>query len=537
MHTLRRFGLLAAVTLVVATGCNEQELRSLVPEFTIEWSEDFGYDAEDFANSSFEFGVVDTGTTVDIAVFLRNPGTANLDICGSYLAVATFDDNGDLASETILEADQELAWSGPAEDFTLGNGETLEVVLRFNSLLGEPLQENLYLVVLHELNYDCAEGFGAGLYVPVNGEGFGEPVPDIEAKPTSIEFEDLTTGELSAVHDVRISNVGIGDLEVTGVTLDDDTHFTLVEDGVTGATLGTGESAILRVQFSPTGDGHHSAAVLVDSNDPFDDPLSIPLNGSADPVSVGKGPVAVCAPDFDTAPFETEQFDGSDSYDSDGLDLTFQWVLTPPAGSTATLSSYNDDTPSVELDIAGDYVGNLTVTNTAGQSDSCSQTITAIPNENFRIEMFWAVSGDDMDLHLLEANDGSGNQGTPRTDGDCYYGNCNTSWSTPPNWGDPGTNADDPGLDLDDISGTGPENINIVEPATSPYDGWYEVFVHDYPGSSYTPANDVTVNIYLDGILVNTYNFQHVGEDDDYYVAQIHWPTGNVQACNGLSGC
>ena len=104
-----------------------------------------------------------------------------------------------------------------------------------------------------------------------------------------------------------------------------------------------------------------------------------------------------------------------------------------------------------------------------------------------------------------------------------------------PDWGVAGVLDDDPALDLDDISGVGPENINITSPALSPYDGEYIVFVHDYPGSSFEPANDVTVNIYLNGVLTQSFNFQHVGEDDDYYVAKIHWPTGVITPCNGVA--
>ena len=92
-------------------------------------------------------------------------------------------------------------------------------------------------------------------------------------------------------------------------------------------------------------------------------------------------------------------------------------------------------------------------------------------------------------------------------------------------WGQGGYAGDDPSLDLDDISGTGPENINVYDPQTS---GNYTVVVHDYPGSIYEGANDVTINIYLDGALVWSVTRAISGEDSYTPIAQINWASKTV---------
>ena len=171
-------------------------------------------------------------------------------------------------------------------------------------------------------------------------------------------------------------------------------------------------------------------------------------------------------------------------------------------------------------DVAGEYLARLTVTNNAGLTDTCDALLEAIPAQNLWVEMYWVHSGDDMDLHLIEA--GYDWSSSLQSDQDCYYANCVYSML---DWGQGGYAGDDPSLDLDDISGTGPENINVYDPQTS---GNYTVVVHDYPGSIYEGANDVTINIYLDGALVWSVTRAISGEDSYTPIAQINWASKTV---------
>ena len=529
---------LLAGSLLVMGACSETSLNRLQAEFTIVWPGEFGYVDGDVDASRFAFGAVSTGTFRDIEVQIANPGNASLDICSIYLANANFDENGDLSSETVIEIDPEIALlsaqDGPAPGpGSLAGGSAMQFLLHFSPLYGDPIADGLYLVVKHSLNWNCeAENpSGEPLFIPIVGAGEGDPVPDIYANPKIIDFGELDVGRESDPYEVMVGNAGPGLLNVAEVQLlgSNPEHFSLVPGSVASSDFATGEAGFFEVKFTPQHQGTWGAEIHVQSNDPDEQPKIIPMIGVGNAGELGKGPQAICAADKVTTTLVTENFDGSGSFDTDGLALTFSWVLTPPAGSGASFDNPSSPTPSIYLDLGGTYRGDLTVTNSAGQTDSCTQNIEAIPNENFRIEMFWANSGDDMDLHLL--NTSATTADAHNAPNDCYYGNTN------PDWGVPGYSNDNPALDLDDIPGVGPENINIVEPAVSPYDGWYLVFVHDYPGSVFQGANAVTVNIYLNGALTNTYNFSMSGEDSDYYVAKIHWPTGQIVDCSGGNPC
>ncbi|MBI5485842.1 MAG: hypothetical protein HY905_00770 [Deltaproteobacteria bacterium] len=74
---------------------------------------------------------------------------------------------------------------------------------------------------------------------------------------------------------------------------------------------------------------------------------------------------------------------------------------------------------------------------------------------------------------------------------DCYYANCNASYGAVLEWDAPGAE-DNPRLDLDDVEGHGPENINIDEPVIG---SEYLVGVHYYDEAGWGPSQ-VYVRIY-----------------------------------------
>ena len=358
-----------------------------------------------------------------------------------------------------------------------------------------------------------------------------EGTPQIQVDPSPVDFGVVPAGEQTA-EIVTLSSLGDATLNVTAMQISVGREtFTLLDPGM-GAYL---PSEFTELTITYTSDGSETSGELqILSNDPVNPSLRVPLlAGAVIPVDTGdsadtapplSAPVAVCSvdPTEILAIHETADWIGSTSYDTDGGSIAdYSWTLySSPPGATAGMPGGTANRRGFSPDVAGEYIGELVVTDNDGlTSDPCYATLNATAGDGLWVETFWTRSGDDMDLHLLD--DG----GTLTADSDCYFANC--TWSSL-NWGAGGT-SDDPILDLDDIPGTGPENINIDSPAR----GTYTVYVHDYPGSSYIGRNDVTVNVYLAGRLVwtDTRNINSEGCYEPF--VEVTVPSGLVTSLTG----
>ena len=333
----------------------------------------------------------------------------------------------------------------------------------------------------------------------------------IEVHPTSLVFE-VTNVDEAMIQEFTISNTGSALLSLEGVEIDSEYDFAILSE--VPEALPAGKTVAIEVAFTADGREAYGEAV-VRSDDEISPVIIVELVGTSLDV-----PVAVCSvtPE-EVEPLSMATWVGSDSFDNDYALTDYDWTLLEvPDGSAASMPGGGANRSGFTPDLAGTYVGQLVVTNEAGMSSSpCTAELTVMPNENLWIEMYWTHTGDDMDLHLL------GPSGTfESSTGDCHWTNCTPySWSRP-NWGNQSSTADDPTLDLDDISGTGPENINIEQPSN----GTYTIIIHDYPGSSYDPANEVTVNVYLEGVLDWTDTRSISGEDSATTFAKVTWSSG-----------
>lgn len=226
-------------------------------------------------------------------------------------------------------------------------------------------------------------------------------------------------------------------------------------------------------------------------------------------------PIAVINGQQDYAPLDTAQFDGSESHDPDGGDLVgYEWtVITKPAGSNASIQYITDSQVEFFVDFAGDYTIELTVTDDEGDTGSTTYNFSAVPWQAIHVELAWDIDSVDVDLHLTNVSDGGQFYQSP---GDCYYANLQ------PEWGAPGA-VGNPSLDIDDVDGFGPENINLDQPENSKQ---YRVFVHYFSDDAMGPTN-ATVRIYLSGEL-RYEQIKNLTNDIVWDVATIDWPTGEI---------
>ncbi len=254
-------------------------------------------------------------------------------------------------------------------------------------------------------------------------------------------------------------------------------------------------------------------------------PDTVTIHAEVPPASE---PIADAGNDQAVQPLDTVFLDASGSYDPGGMSITnYQWTLVSrPSGSTTSLSTTTGSNPSFFADLAGDYVFDLTVRNSAGLWDSTPDQVivNAAPADGFYVEVSWD-NVNDLDLHIVQ--NGYGIWNWPQ---DCNFCNLN------PNWGGSG-GLDDPSLDWDAIYGWGPETTTIDAPAS----GAYDVKVHYYgqDGASSCafgcPSSTATVKVFLGGSLARTYTRTMHDAGQVWNVATITWPSGLISTSDTIT--
>ncbi len=220
-------------------------------------------------------------------------------------------------------------------------------------------------------------------------------------------------------------------------------------------------------------------------------------------VDEGECDVLLTCPIEDFAfPLSNYELRGGDIYAGEVEADSWRWIVEAPVGSASDgADNPNSENTSVYLDVSGDYLVTLEVT-VEGSVFTCTFIVHA-QGRGLRVELIWDEFGNtDLDLHLHRP--GSTSDWCDAED-TCYYANCDNGSS--PNWGyemstegcpDGDATCRNPRLDIDNINGFDPENINL----DNPNDGdMFRIMVHEYSKSSGVGDTLPEVRIYCGGVL------------------------------------
>jgi hypothetical protein len=328
------------------------------------------------------------------------------------------------------------------------------------------------------------------------------------------------------VRNFTIVSKGTADLIINTIefTADTDPAFSFIGSTKTPAVVKTvGANGLpgqiqLTVKVTVAGgkSGTLTGGIHISGTDPDQQDVTIPLS-----VKVNQAPIAAIAPLGNGAPGQVVNLDGSGSSDPDGdTPLTYKWTMrNKPLSASTSFGDATAATTSMTLDaqLPGAYEVQLDVTDSAGAKNCAPAraTIVATPAEKLLVEMFWDNSETDIDLHVLRTPDSR----VGEVPDDCFYGN------TKPDWGVVTVATDDPNFKLDALTGYGPELFAYADPAPNTYRLAVE-FANEHLTNK--PTSNVTVRVYLFGVVKGEFTHTMTAAGDRWAVADIEWPSGTI---------
>lgn len=338
--------------------------------------------------------------------------------------------------------------------------------------------------------------------------------------------------------------------------------FTGAPPGPDEEIAGAGGTVIMPVRFTPDVLGNFQGSFRILSSDPDETQIDVALSGisvtppsceirvkSVNGAEIEEG---AAIPDIEPLDNVILSIDGSEASSTAGSIVRQEWAITDqPAGSHAELTTNDlpdtgfefDDGDDLGVDLAGDYCVSAQVFDDlgVGSVNECTLCFPVIPKDNFLVQLSWDTPVNDIDLHVTKLSDDGqycidatsfGTDITNSLNGnpsffsqdcdsglDCNYAGCKSAGSGAPEWdGVAGRTAGDPSLDIDDLSGFGPENINVD--VMTP--GMYLIGVNGFSGSI---PSGCTIRIFVFGQLAGEL-FNEVSDNTWWETALVRWPDG-----------
>ncbi len=483
--------------------------------------------------ATLELPFVPVGQVSKGVITVRNTGDETLRISSATLSGdpgfgASFQPN------TWLVGTEVKPFAAP---LVIAPGASFQVPVRFTSQTDKPRQAVLYI---HSNAANPAAGRASVLA--------NSNAPCVLVAPPSVDFGGVLVGK-SATHTVQISNCGGGDIAVESLKLGGKHADRYAVKGAPKTPFALGVNGTFKVQlrYQP----ESVAAIDSATGMPSFDIGVLTVVGSVGQRRVklrGHGVDKLCPVAAMTVkegeeviPQTTLHLSGLKSNSVAGQSIsTWKWTLSnQPQGSTAQfLPSSSSPTPTLTANVAGEYVICLAVTDNLGHT-SCSPactTVLVIPSEAIHVELLWKTPADpdetdttgaDLDLHFAHP---FGSASGP--DQDCdgkpdpwFQVPFDTFWfNEKPNWGSAAKKDDDPGLDLDDTDGAGPENLNLDAPeGTSAKPVHYDVGVHYWRDHGWGDSH-AEVRVYIQSQLVWQEGPVKMRAWDMWHVGRVNWP-------------
>ncbi len=483
------------VALAAATGCPDGPLSNVFPSMVVDPLE-------------VERAQVPVADNTSIAIEVSNPSGVRL-----FIHDISLSEDSDPAFSVTAVPTSATDGSGTAYP-SVGPGASANILVSVRPRVVSTIEATLIITGEDDAVVPNQDGPVVEVPLIIHAEDLG--LPDIAVDPEAVEFDRIGQGDV-VKQQIQIRNDGVRDLVIDETTYipdtDGDTTIKVTLPVQPGWIIAPGDAISTEVAFAPFDTDDHSGVLRILSTDPDESPLDIPVHGAGSlcPVAVAE---LIDDPE-DIEPLDTVRLDGRNSFavTPDTELVAWEWVLEQrPVGSTAVLTTPANDRTELTCDIAGDYQARLVVTDSSGvrSCDDAVVRLTAQPTEDLHIQLVWDHPTADLDLHLLREG------GEPFThEGDTYFSNRNPEWFVD----FPESN---PSLDVDDDSGYGPENINIVTPA--PLTKW-TVLVHYWnKNTDGDPFTVATLRVYARGIQVLDLT-QSLEEDETMWQAvEIVWP-------------
>jgi hypothetical protein len=533
--------------------CDNDDLNVIAPQIYVDkcaspYTEVDGQVLGGYEECALEFGTSDISVRVSAEITVSNPSTVDLTI-----------------DEIAFTTDSDPAFHVEAAPEVVEAGLSNVILISFRPNVESEISGTLY-IKSDAVNLPD----GQDVIIPVTGVGVDNGIPNINVTPLECNFGRVAAGSVKECT-VVLENDGNRELVFDSVA------FLEEHDGVTLPTKPADSAeepfgffgrpparddviaappennvVNLPLRFTPDVLGSYAAKIEIITNDPDEPNILVDLIGVGVEAPVCEIAIKTVNGAEYTPTVAIEPLDdiiltseSSSASTASGSITSVEWViLDRPQGSTAALSNPGGIETGFTfadvqgIDLAGRYRLRATVFDDLDTEsvNVCELEFEAIPTDTILAQLSWDTDYGDMDLHLIK-EDSSGRfcaNGVSHgplaqdcgfsSEQDCYYGNCKSTSGGSPDWDENGIQFSDgdPSLDIDDLSGYGPENINIdVAPA-----GKYLVGVDFFGGGFGSTGSGLignTIRIYLYGQLQAEF-FSELSDSDWWEVAVIHWP-------------